>query len=338
VNVYSALRETLDEAGRKALRQEANTFVDQVLAACGIPSSGTLEGRASSVLIGCITDQYNAQRALLVRRLPGDALEESYLSPSEAVEIQKKLKAGGLLPDSAAIDGVLGPATREGIVKWQILADVKVTGFASHEMLAAPAQASTGKMQPTPTATIPAPPAPSSATNVGETIKKETRLNDRCRDGPGDDAATQRACDQRDALIGELKNAGWCWGHSGQIEAEKEWQRCEISTDRLIAVANKMMELVPKRDGYVSDWRTVEADGGTVYLVDVSSIMRNNAGAVEIIVFVADGRQTYLPSDLKSYFFDCHGNYRIIPHRAIFTASPRSVASAIEKLACTGGR
>jgi peptidoglycan hydrolase-like protein with peptidoglycan-binding domain len=134
VNVYSALRETLSDTGRKALREEANAFVERVRAACAIPSSGALEGRPSNVLVGCITDQYNAQRALLVRRLSGGALEESYLAPEEAVDIQKRLKAVGFLPDSAVIDGVLGPATREAIIKWQISSDVKVTGFASREM------------------------------------------------------------------------------------------------------------------------------------------------------------------------------------------------------------
>jgi hypothetical protein len=127
-------------------------------------------------------------------------------------------------------------------------------------------------------------------------------------------------------------------GHPGQIEAEKEWQRCEISTDRLVAVANKMMELVPKRDGYVSSWKRIEATDGTVYLVDLSSIARYNTGLAEIIVFVADGREMYLPSDLKQYLFNCRGSYQIQPHSTTFTVPPRSVAASIEALACVGGR
>ena len=136
VNVYLALRETLGEVGRGTLRQEANTFVEQVMAACGIPSSGWLKGRASNVLVNCITEQYTAQRSLLARRLSGGALEESYLTPDEAVELQKRLKVAGYLPDDAVIDGLLGPATRLAITKRQIFSDVKVTGYGSKAMLA----------------------------------------------------------------------------------------------------------------------------------------------------------------------------------------------------------
>jgi hypothetical protein len=68
------------------------------------------------------------------------------------------------------------------------------------------------------------PEAPSN--EVKSLIAEEEKLNDKCRGGPGDDKETLKACDERDSVFGEIKARGWCWGHDGQIEADKVWERC----------------------------------------------------------------------------------------------------------------
>jgi hypothetical protein len=61
---------------------------------------------------------------------------------------------------------------------------------------------------------------------IQQLIASERKLNDKCRGGSGDDPATQKACDQRDALDRKLQSAGWCYGRPDQIEADKTWQPC----------------------------------------------------------------------------------------------------------------
>lgn len=60
---------------------------------------------------------------------------------------------------------------------------------------------------------------------------QEDKLNDRCRGGSGDDPNTQKACDARDKIDAQLKQMGWCWGHAGQIEADKKWEHCSRSKE-----------------------------------------------------------------------------------------------------------
>lgn len=62
--------------------------------------------------------------------------------------------------------------------------------------------------------------------DVAQLIASEQKLNDKCRGGSGDDPATQKACDQRDALDKKLQSRGWCYGRPDQAEYQKTWQPC----------------------------------------------------------------------------------------------------------------
>jgi hypothetical protein len=57
-------------------------------------------------------------------------------------------------------------------------------------------------------------------------IAQEEELNHKCRGGSGDEPATMKACDERDAIVEKLKTKGWCWGHDGQVEFKKQWEKC----------------------------------------------------------------------------------------------------------------
>lgn len=59
--------------------------------------------------------------------------------------------------------------------------------------------------------------------DISDVMYIEEILNDRCQGNPN---AAQRACDLRDGLLIKLSDRGWCWGHSGQTEADKDWEPC----------------------------------------------------------------------------------------------------------------
>jgi hypothetical protein len=61
---------------------------------------------------------------------------------------------------------------------------------------------------------------------VGELIGQWHSANEGCRGGLGDDAATFKQCNQRDALGARLSAAKWCYGREGQSSFEYEWHRC----------------------------------------------------------------------------------------------------------------
>ncbi len=56
-------------------------------------------------------------------------------------------------------------------------------------------------------------------------------LNDKCRGGAGGDPATQEACAERGAKYADIRSAGWCWGHKGDIGADRKWVECSAGDD-----------------------------------------------------------------------------------------------------------
>lgn len=63
--------------------------------------------------------------------------------------------------------------------------------------------------------------------SVAQLIAQEEKLNDICRNGSRDDNATQEVCVARDDLLQQLQAQNWCWGHDGQIGAERTWEPCQ---------------------------------------------------------------------------------------------------------------
>jgi hypothetical protein len=78
----------------------------------------------------------------------------------------------------------------------------------------------------------------SGDTELSSLIAQEERLNDQCRDGPGANAAemgtTLKICDQRDKIVSKITALGWCWGKSGQIEADKKWEPCVAASQTAV--------------------------------------------------------------------------------------------------------
>ena len=87
------------------LTAEANAVVEIITSDCKIPKAGKLGGPASSLLIDCVREHFSAQRAIMMRRLRGDALEEAQMTPRDAVQVQQTLKDRGWLGETAVVDG-----------------------------------------------------------------------------------------------------------------------------------------------------------------------------------------------------------------------------------------
>jgi peptidoglycan hydrolase-like protein with peptidoglycan-binding domain/uncharacterized protein YecT (DUF1311 family) len=135
VNAYQAVRHGADDQERRTLTAEANAVVEIITSDCKIPKAGKLGGPASSLLIDCVREHFSAQRAIMMRRLRGDALEEAQMTPRDAVQMQQTLKDRGWLGETAVVDGVLGPATRTALADFQRSAGLQATGFASRAVL-----------------------------------------------------------------------------------------------------------------------------------------------------------------------------------------------------------
>lgn len=74
-------------------------------------------------------------------------------------------------------------------------------------------------------------PAPSDLPpkDVALLIAKAEALNDKCRGGSGDDPATEKVCGERDIIFRKIKAKNWCWGHDGQVGADRTWERCRYN-------------------------------------------------------------------------------------------------------------
>jgi peptidoglycan hydrolase-like protein with peptidoglycan-binding domain len=135
VIAHQALRQTLDDKGRTALRDDANSFVVAVVEQCELPKSGALNRTPTQREIVCIKGRYELKRQELLNRLSGPGLEEAKLEPEEALAIQRALQAKALLPATAAIDGLFGPTTRTALASWQRSVGLRETGFGSRSVL-----------------------------------------------------------------------------------------------------------------------------------------------------------------------------------------------------------
>jgi len=137
VIAHQALLHSLDEAGRRSLTAESAMFVQGNTEHCGLPKTGSLAKPPTARDVACIADRYRQRLAELLQRVRGPAAAEASLAPEDTLEIQQRLRAKGFLPPSPAVDGVLGPASRNALSTWQRVTGVPETGgFASKDVLA----------------------------------------------------------------------------------------------------------------------------------------------------------------------------------------------------------
>jgi peptidoglycan hydrolase-like protein with peptidoglycan-binding domain len=134
VQAYYALRASVGDAERAALKSRFLQSVVSARARCGLPPVEPLRDQAGDTVpagaADCVASAYDALRADWTARLAGPAAEEAARAPRRNVEIQAKLQGLGFVPGKLA-DGVFGTATRDGIRAWQKSAHRPETGFLS---------------------------------------------------------------------------------------------------------------------------------------------------------------------------------------------------------------
>lgn len=101
-------------------------------------------------------------------------------------------------------------------------------------------------------------PAQKIPPDVASLISKADQLNDKCRGGSGDDPATSKACDARDAVIGQIRAKKYCFGTDQQIQAEKTWQECAPAS----AVATQAGRSINDPSDLHGAWRCTTANIG----------------------------------------------------------------------------
>lgn len=126
--VYYSLRQQVGQAGRKTLREDYSHFFQAARETCGVPSSGALPSDTES-MIACLRREYERRRSLWLSHLTGSAAEEAQRPIGTHIALQRRLQQLGYLPDTAAIDGVYGDATRTAIGTWQRSRNLPATGF-----------------------------------------------------------------------------------------------------------------------------------------------------------------------------------------------------------------
>ncbi|MBL6082673.1 peptidoglycan-binding protein [Belnapia sp. T18] len=128
---FQALRQQVGEAGLRDLRREAVEFTNGVLDRCGIPRNGTATPELLRQSRACTASRYEGQRQIWLRSLGPEARQEAERPLAMHIELQRALQTLGHIPDTAAIDGVYGPATRSAIMSWQRAAGLPTAGWLS---------------------------------------------------------------------------------------------------------------------------------------------------------------------------------------------------------------
>lgn len=87
------------------------------------------------------------------------------------------------------------------------------------------------------------------AVTTDELKQKVEALDDQCRGGASIDSETEKTCDSRESILKELERRGWCWGHAGEPEFQKDWEKCgnrfDAPTDKNIS-ADPRNPIFPK--------------------------------------------------------------------------------------------
>ena len=69
--------------------------------------------------------------------------------------------------------------------------------------------------------------APEGDPVATELIALELDLDLACRGGSGDDPETLQACEDREEIVRELNDLGYCYGHTYEATADWHWHQCE---------------------------------------------------------------------------------------------------------------
>jgi uncharacterized protein YecT (DUF1311 family) len=178
-----ALYFSIDDSGRQLLEADQQAWRHSLDQICALPRQLTPADQAGQAIVqaigrrmfgpgmripnppqvtqahvNCILNAYHARATLLRSKLTGDALDESWLSPEQHVEIQDGLAKKGFFQSqqigAGTIDGEFGRITRIAIKQFQQSLGAVPSGFLSNEqrstLLERPADRQVAQQQPVP--------------------------------------------------------------------------------------------------------------------------------------------------------------------------------------------
>jgi hypothetical protein len=87
-----------------------------------------------------------------------------------------------------------------------------------------------------------------------------------------------------------------------------------------------------------ANWKSVNADNGAVYKIDLNSISHYSNGTADVVVYAVEG-SGYNPENMRRLWFDCQGHFRDSTGPSIGPVSyvpPKSLAAQISQIVCVG--
>ena len=147
----------------------------------------------------------------------------------------------------------------------------------------------------------------------------------------------ERAVMGADAL--SIENSGISDGQ--YYKGQRAWgHRAERVAAAVIATLILASPAFAQSFGKKANWKTLEADNGAIYKIDLNSISHYHNGTADMIVYAVEG-SGYNPENMHRLWFDCHGNFRDETGPRFGEteyAPPRSMAGRISEIACAGAR
>ena len=187
---------------------------------------------------------YKGKRLLVRGQVSGiskDFLDKTYLTlatPNEFMPVHANLRSEYVSAAAHIFRGQIVSAKCDGggmIVGSPILNDCSLVqgqqgSIPRSSDSAEPSQAANPQDDQPPIVERKSSPSAPLPAGIAQLVAQEAVLNDRCRGGSGDDDATGKACAARDMIFKQIEAEGWCWGHDGQAEADRDWEPCPGSS------------------------------------------------------------------------------------------------------------
>jgi hypothetical protein len=117
-----------------------------------------------------------------------------------------------------------------------------------------------------------------------------------------------------------------------------QMQTCIAAAQQVLANNQKIQQQQAQAAAKAARWKTIQADNGSVFKVELNSITHFNNGSADMVVYAVQS-DAYDPRNLTRYIFDCHGHYMDTANMGTtLYAPPRSVAGQMANIACAGAK
>jgi tRNA_anti-like len=186
--------------------------------------------------------------------------------------------------------------------------------------------------------------------DVAQLMAQEDALNNKCRGGSGGNEATLESCNERDVILGKIQANNWCWGHDGQIGADRTWEPCHH--DNSVKQENPGTQATPQGQTTATavsqqpepsppkqDIRKIEQANGLFTVFDANRVERYSNGQVDVMIWPDVPQHSGWLDTTTSVIlmFSCQGTFSTMDGDDIsaqMNVPPNSVAGKIEEIVC----